>query len=61
MPEIDEDFEITSEPNLIHLQTNAENDTISIAGVNLTQDQVATLAYLINGEDTLKIEISVNE
>jgi len=61
MLEIDENFEITSEPNVIHLQTNSATDTISIAGVNLTQSQAATLAYLINGEDTLKIEIKVDD
>jgi hypothetical protein len=61
MAEISEEFEITSDPGCLHFHTQSDGDTLTIAGISLNQEDAVTLAYLINGSETLHIEIKVNE
>jgi len=60
MPEIGETCEFTAEPSCVHLHTNNDNDTVTICGINLGQENAAILSWLANGESTLKVEIKVD-
>ena len=49
--------EFDAESVKIFLQTNINGDTITIAGVHLDSDSAASLAWLLNEEESLHVEI----
>ena len=49
--------EFETETAKVFFQTNLNGDTITIAGVYLDNNNAASLAWLLNKEDTLKIKI----
>ena len=57
MPEIPESCEFDVEADHIVLRTRKNGDLIEIQHINLTQDNAAALAYLVNHPNHLKIEI----
>ena len=60
MATIPEICEFVCDPAKTYLQTNANGDTITIAGVHLSQENAATLAWLMNQDSDLRIEIKIN-
>ena len=59
MPEIPDTCEFEVKHDQIELKTATNGDVIKIRKVNLTQDQAAALAYLINHDNHLKVKIKV--
>lgn len=59
MPEIPEicEFEVAADQFLLTTKTNGEH--IEISGLSLSQDAVASLSWLINSNQQLKIEIKL--
>jgi hypothetical protein len=60
MPDIPDSFELVAKGRKINVRTQASSDEIRIGRVNLTADQAAALARLVNlndGETDLLIEI----
>lgn len=60
MATIPETCEFVCNSDKAYMQTNLNGDTITIAGVHLSQDNAATLAWLMNQDSNLKIEIKIN-
>ena len=59
MPTIPDKCEFEVEADLIELKTRTNGDHIEIHKINLNQAQAASLAYLINHPNHLKIEIKI--
>lgn len=59
MPQIPEtcEFEVSADQLELHTKTNGEK--ICIEGITMGQNAAATLAWLINTDNHLKIEISL--
>ena len=49
------EFEVNTDK--VFLQTNLNGDTITIAGVHLDANNAASLAWLLQAEENIKIEI----
>ncbi len=61
MPQIPESCEFEVEHDQIELKTATNGDYIEIRKVQLGQDAAAALAYLINADNHLSIEIKLKE
>jgi hypothetical protein len=61
MPQIPEKCEFDVEHDQIELKTQTNGDYIEIRKVRLGQDAAAALAYLINADNHLSIEIKLKE
>jgi hypothetical protein len=48
-------FEVDTEK--VFLQTNQNGDTITIAGIHLDANDAASLGWLLNGKETIKVKI----
>ena len=59
MPEIPEKCEFDVEHDQIELKTATNGDFIEIRKINLDQGQAAALAWLINADNHLTIEIKI--
>lgn len=57
MPKISDVCEFVVQPSQTYLQTNINGDTLTIAGVHFTQEQAASLGWLLNGTEDLKIKV----
>jgi len=53
------EFNIT--PEQLIFKTQVDGDRITISHIELTADQAAAMAYLINSPEALKVEIKVVE
>jgi hypothetical protein len=63
MVQIPDSFDIVAKGQSIDVRTRALTSEIRITGINLTADQAAALARLVNlsdGEQNLEIEIKVD-
>jgi hypothetical protein len=63
MAEIPDTFELVVKGKAVTVVTRATNEQINFTGVNLSSDQAASLARLINlndGETDLHVEVRVN-
>ena len=60
MAEIVENCEFIVGADDIQFNTQTNGDTIIIRNLELSQGQAATLAWLINGPSTLKVEIKLS-
>lgn len=59
MPQIPDTCEFDVEHDQIELKTRANGDFIEIRGINLCADEAAALAYLVNTDNHLTIEVKV--
>ncbi len=59
MPQIPETCEFDVEHDQIELKTRANGDFIEIRGINLNSNQASSLAYLVNTDNHLTIEIKI--
>ncbi len=59
MPQIPETCEFNVEHDQIELKTATNGDFVEIRKINLDKDQAAALAYLINTDNHLTVEIKV--
>lgn len=59
MPEIPNSCEFNAEADQIELKTRTNGDFIEIRGINLDQENAAALAWLINADNHLTVEIKI--
>ena len=59
MPQIPDTCEFDVEHDQVELKTATNGDFIEIRKINLDKDQAAALAYLINTDNLLTIEVKV--
>lgn len=59
MPEIPDSCEFDVEHDKIELATRTNGDVIKIRGINLDKEQAASLAWLVNADNHLTIEIKL--
>lgn len=59
MPQIPNTCEFDVGHDQIELKTRANGDFIEIRGINLSRDAAAALAYLVNTDNHLTIEVKV--
>ncbi len=59
MPQIPETCEFDVEHDQVELKTATNGDFIEIRKINLNKDQAAALAYLINTDTHLTVEIKI--
>ena len=57
MEQISGKCEFEANADKVFLQTNLNGDTITIAGVHLDANNAASLAWLLQAEENIKIEI----
>jgi len=57
MEQISGKCEFEANTDKVFLQTNLNGDTITIAGVHLDANNAASLAWLLQAEENIKIEI----
>jgi len=57
MPEINEHCEFVIISDKLEMTTQTNGDRIVISGINLDANQAAALAYLVNCDSALKVEI----
>lgn len=55
--EITGKLELVVSTNDVYLHTNNEHDTLTVSNLSLTGDEAASLAWLMNEEDNVHIEI----
>jgi len=55
-----EKAEFVVEPNCLTFTTQVNGDRLIIAGLVLTADQAAAIAYMINNQSELRVEIKTN-
>ena len=55
--EITGKLELVVSTNDVYLHTNNEHDTLAVSNLSLTGDEAASLAWLMNEEDNVHIEI----
>jgi hypothetical protein len=60
MPTIGNACEFVDSSSKMYLQTNLNGDTLTIAGVHLSQENAAILAWLLNSDQDLQVKIKVN-
>ena len=60
MPEIDEKCIFIIKPDQAKFTTQTNGDTVTISGLNLSKEQAASLAWLVNQSENLKIRIKVD-
>ncbi len=59
MPEISEEVEFNLGADQLKFTTRTNGDTLLITGLHLTKEQAASLAYLVNSQQDLKVEVSL--
>lgn len=57
MPQIPDTCEFDLDADQIELKTKKNGDFIEIRGINLSQDAAAALAWLVNADNHLTIEV----
>jgi len=57
MAQIPETCEFDVKPDQLELRTRTNGDTIKISGLNLSKEQAAAVAWLVNFDNDLTIEI----
>lgn len=51
------ELEVEVNTDNVYLHTNNNSDTLTVSGLSLTADQVASLAWLMNGEETVVVSV----
>lgn len=59
MPEIPDECVFDVEHDQIELRTATNGDIIKVKKINLNREQAASLAYLINNDNHLTIEVRI--
>ena len=57
MPEIDSEVQFNVGPDQAKFTTQTNGDILILSGIDLTQSQAVTLAYLVNSNKTLRFEV----
>ena len=55
-----ETVEFVVSPNSLTFKTQVNGDTLTITGIALTAEQAASIAYMINNQSELKVEMKTN-
>lgn len=61
MPQIPETCEFDIEADHIELKTRFNGDHIEISRLSLNKEQAASLAWLVNNDNHLTIEVKIKE
>jgi len=59
MPEIEEECVFYTRADQVQFRTSTNGDHLVIKGFRLTQGQAATLAWLINEDDSAQLEFQI--
>ena len=59
MPEVEDECIFETTADQVQLLTKLNGDKITIKGLHLTQGEAASLAWLINAKDHIKLEFKV--
>ncbi|HUX35484.1 MAG TPA: hypothetical protein VMV71_00445 [Candidatus Paceibacterota bacterium] len=57
MPEIEDELKFSVGADKVRFVTRTNGDELLIRGIDLTQEQAATLAYLVNSEKDIEFEV----
>ena len=59
MPEVEDECTFYTTTDQIKFRTQTNGDEIRIRGIDLSQDQAASLAWLVNADGAVELEISI--
>ncbi len=60
MPEIEDEVMFILGADQLKFTTATNGDTLVVSGINLTREQAASVAYLVNSQQELQVEIKLN-
>lgn len=59
MPEINDEITFETEADQVQFRTQTNGDQIRIEGIDLEQDEAATMAWLVNADSDAILEINI--
>lgn len=59
MPDIDEEVVFETKTDQVEFKTKTNGDSLHIIGLHLTKEQAASLAWLVNQDEGVILEIEI--